>query len=63
MGRKVNVSIELDADIKEKMEQTCDVTEDSFYSDNNIRYLVRKMEDYKSGNLKIVENDLIEENV
>lgn len=36
-------------------------TDDPFYSENNMRYLRKKMEDYKAGRLKLVEHDLIEE--
>lgn len=34
---------------------------DPFYSEKNIRYLERKMEDYEAGRLKFVEHPLIEE--
>ena len=34
---------------------------DSFYSDSNIRYLERKLEDYKAGKTKLAEHELIEE--
>jgi DNA-damage-inducible protein J len=34
---------------------------DPFYSENNMRYLKKKMEDYKAGRLNLVEHDLIEE--
>lgn len=34
---------------------------DSFYSASNIRYLEKKMEDYKAGRLKLSEHDLPEE--
>lgn len=34
---------------------------DPFYSESNIRYLEKKMQDYKSGNLHIVHHDLIED--
>lgn len=36
-------------------------TTDPFYSENNMRYLKKKMEDYKAGRLNLVEHDLIEE--
>lgn len=32
-----------------------------FYSESNIRYLEKKMEDYKAGRLKLAEHELIEE--
>jgi len=32
---------------------------DPFYSESNVRYLEKKMADYKSGNLKVVSHDLI----
>lgn len=31
---------------------------DLFYSENNIRYLEKKMEDYKAGRLKLDEHEL-----
>lgn len=34
---------------------------DPFYSESNIRYLEKKMESYKAGQLKLAEHDLIEE--
>ena len=34
---------------------------DPFYNENNMRYLKKKMEDYKAGRLNLVEHDLIEE--
>lgn len=34
---------------------------DPFYSESNIRYLEKKMEDYKAGRLKFAEHGLIEE--
>lgn len=34
---------------------------DPFYSESNVRYLERKMEDYRAGQLKLVEHELIEE--
>lgn len=37
------------------------VAADPFYSENNIRYLVKKMEDYKAGRLKTAEHELIED--
>ena len=38
-----------------------DVAIDPFYSDSNIRYLEKKMEDCRSGRLKIIDHDLIED--
>ena len=38
-----------------------DVAIDPFYSDSNIRYLEKKMEDYRSERLKIIDHDLIED--
>nr|WP_300917065.1 type II toxin-antitoxin system RelB/DinJ family antitoxin [uncultured Acetatifactor sp.] len=32
-----------------------------FYSESNIRYLEKKMQDYKAGRLKLAEHELIEE--
>lgn len=38
-----------------------EVTADPFYSENNVRYLENKMEDYKAGRLKLAEHELIED--
>ncbi len=38
-----------------------EVSADPFYSENNIRYLEQKLADYKSGQLKLAEHELIEE--
>lgn len=38
-----------------------EVAADPFYSANNIRYLEKKMEDYKAGRLKLAEHELIED--
>lgn len=38
-----------------------DVSVDPFYSESNVRYLKQKMDDYKAGNLRFEEHDLIEE--
>lgn len=38
-----------------------EISADPFYSENNIRYLEKKMADYKAGRLKFVEHDLIDE--
>lgn len=38
-----------------------EVSADSFYSSANIRYLEKKMEDYKPGRLQVAEHELIEE--
>ena len=34
---------------------------DPFYSESNMRYLKKKMEDYKAGRLNLGEHDLLEE--
>ena len=34
---------------------------DPFYSEGNMRYLERKMEDYKAGRLQFAEHELIED--
>ena len=34
---------------------------DPFYSESNIRYLEKKMADYKAGRLNLAEHDLMEE--
>ena len=38
-----------------------EVSIDPFYSESNIKYLERKLADYKAGRLKLIEHDLIEE--
>ena len=38
-----------------------ELSADPFYSENNMRYLEKKMEDYKEGRLNFVEHELIEE--
>ncbi len=38
-----------------------EVSADPFYSESNIRYLEKKMEDYKTGRLQLVEHELIED--
>lgn len=38
-----------------------EISADPFYSERNIRYLEKKMADYKAGRLKFVEHNLIEE--
>ena len=38
-----------------------EVSADPFYSAANIRYLERKMEDYKAGRLQVAEHELIED--
>lgn len=38
-----------------------EVSVDPFYSDSNIRYLEQKMDNYKSGRLRLSEHDLIED--
>ena len=34
---------------------------DPFYSESNIRYLEKKMQDYKAGKLRLAEHELIED--
>ncbi len=34
---------------------------DPFYNESNIRYLEKKMQDYKAGKLRLVEHELIED--
>ena len=36
-------------------------TDDPFYSDGNMRYLERKMEDYMAGRLQFAEHELIKD--
>ena len=38
-----------------------EITADPFYSESNIRYLEKKMDEYRSGTLKVAEHNLIEE--
>ncbi len=38
-----------------------ELTVDPFYSESNMRYLEKKMEAYKSGELKFSEHNLLEE--
>lgn len=38
-----------------------DLSVDPFYSESNIRYLEQKMANYKTGKLKFVEHELIEQ--
>ncbi len=38
-----------------------ELSADPFYSENNIRYLEKKMEDYKAGRLEFAEHELIED--
>ena len=38
-----------------------EVAADPFYSESNIRYLEKKMEDYKAGKLCFAEHELIED--
>ena len=38
-----------------------EITADPFYSDGNVRYLEKKMDDYRSGRLMVAEHSLIEE--
>lgn len=38
-----------------------EINADPFYSESNIRYLEKKLEDYKAGRLPLVEHGLIEE--
>lgn len=37
------------------------LNDDPFYAEPNLRYLEKKMADYKSGKLKLVDHDLIGE--
>lgn len=38
-----------------------EINADPFYSESNMRYLEKKMDDYKAGRLPLVEHELIEE--
>lgn len=38
-----------------------DVSVDPFYSESNIRYLEKKMADYKSGRLQLATHELLED--
>lgn len=38
-----------------------EISADPFYSEENISYLEKKMDDYKAGRLQLTEHELIEE--
>jgi len=38
-----------------------ELSADPFYSEDNIRYLEKKMQDYKAGRLKLSEHELLDE--
>lgn len=38
-----------------------DINADPFYSESNIRYLEKKLSDYKSGKLRLFTHDIIED--
>ena len=38
-----------------------EITADPFYSESNVRYLERKMDEYKSGAMRVAGHSLIEE--
>lgn len=57
---QTSVNFRMDAELKEFVEEITTVP-DPFYSESNIRYLEKKMEDYKAGRLKLAEHELIEE--
>lgn len=38
-----------------------EVSADPFYSESNLKYLEKKMEDYKAGRLSFIEHELIED--
>jgi len=38
-----------------------ELSADPFYSDSNMRYLEKKMKDYKAGQLNLAEHELIED--
>ena len=74
MSNAINVNFKLDADVKKSMEKACqdmglsmsaaftiEITADPFYSESNLRYLERKMDEYKSGAMRVAEHSLIEE--
>ena len=56
---QTSVNFRIDAELKESVEEiTADP--DPFYSESNTRYLEKKMGDYKTGQLKLAEHELIE---
>lgn len=62
MEESININLKSDKDVKQSMKQICsEVSVDPFYSENNIRYLEKKMAEYKAGNLKLTEHELIED--
>ncbi len=60
----MNVSVAINMFIKSVLREhklPFEIKVDPFYSENNIKYLERIVEDIKSGKAKIEEHDLIEE--
>lgn len=39
-----------------------EVSEDPFYSEENINYLRQELKDYDSGKMKLIDHDLVEDN-
>ena len=70
MAQAVDVNFKLDEDVKKNMVAKkvgqerripFEVSADPFFSGSNIRYLDKKMEEYKAGQLQFAEHELIEE--
>ena len=38
-----------------------ELTADPFYSESNVRYLEKKLDDYKAGKLELAEHELLED--
>lgn len=86
MGQSVNMTFEMDYDVKKSMEDICkekglsvatvfnlfakkvssekkipfEIIEDPYYSDSNIKYLKKLMNDVKNGKAHFAEHELIE---
>jgi len=86
MGQSVNMTFEMDYDVKKSMEDICkekgismatvfnlfakkvssekkipfEIIEDPYYSDSNIKYLKKLMNDVKTGKAHFAEHELIE---
>lgn len=61
MDHTINANLKLDADFEKKVEHKSKISADPFYSDSNMRYLEKKMSDFKAGKLIFEQHDLIEE--
>lgn len=58
------ISLRVDDDVKRGAERAAyplELSADPFYSESNLHYFDKKMEDYKAGRLNFSEHELIEE--